>query len=56
MEVVEAVLKARGYDVHYVSGTFGTRLEEQVKEFQKDEGLDPDGIVGDLTRAALFRF
>lgn len=56
VEVVEAVLKARGYDVHYVSGTFGTRLEEQVKEFQKDEGLDPDGIVGDLTRAALFRF
>ena len=34
-------------------GRFGPRLQARVREFQRAEGLDPDGIVGTLTKAAI---
>ena len=36
-----------------VDGDFGPQTELAVKEFQRRVGLDPDGIVGPLTRAQL---
>ena len=33
---------------------FGIRLVKQVKRFQRDMNLDDDGIVGPLTRRALY--
>lgn len=37
----------------YEDGIFGPLTEEAVKEFQKANGLVPDGIVGDKTWAKL---
>jgi len=39
-----------------VDGDFGPRTELAVKEFQRRVGLDPDGIVGPLTRAELTKY
>jgi len=33
----------------YADGIFGRLTEERVKEFQRDNGLKPDGIVGPAT-------
>lgn len=38
----------------FVDGVFGKLTEEAVKEFQRTNGLKPDGIVGDKTWAKLF--
>ena len=37
----------------YQDGIFGALTEEAVIEFQKANGLTPDGIVGDNTWAKL---
>jgi hypothetical protein len=51
--VLQAVLAARGYPVHYVDGAFGAYLEDIVKDFQKaafpDTPSEWDGIVGPKT-------
>ncbi len=50
---------SKGIDVEYlqkllfVDGIFGKVTEQAVKDFQKDNGLDVDGIVGSDTWAAL---
>ena len=36
-----------------VDGVFGAKTEARVREFQRNNGLVPDGVVGNLTRAAL---
>jgi len=36
-----------------VDGRFGSRTQARVMAFQNQQGLDADGIVGPLTRAAL---
>ena len=55
--VLQAVLRARGFPVHDVDGTFGTFLEGIVKDFQKtafpDQPAEWDGIVGPKTWAKL---
>ena len=42
-----------GYDPGTVDGTFGPNTERVVKEFQTNNGLDADGIVGPRTWTAL---
>ena len=53
-ECQEDLLKL-GYDVGPTGadGKFGKNTEAAVKEFQKDQGLTADGIVGHATWAAL---
>ena len=55
--VLQAVLRARGFPVHDVDGTFGTFLEGIVKDFQKtafpDQPAEWDGIVGPKTWGKL---
>jgi N-acetylmuramoyl-L-alanine amidase len=51
------MLKDAGYDVGKwgCDGEFGNDTNRAVVEFQKDKGLEADGIVGPLTWAALFK-
>lgn len=55
VEELQKILKKYGYDIGRtgIDGIFGKRTEQAVKEFQKDEGLKTDGIVGPETRKAL---
>lgn len=50
---LQQMLTERGYDTRGIDGRFGPNTTEAVKRFQSDHGLDPDGIVGPLTWAAL---
>ena len=36
-----------------VDGVFGNRTDARVREFQRNKGLTPDGVVGKDTKAAL---
>ena len=53
VEVLQAVLKARGLLATNPDGIFGSHLETIVKKFQQMQGLAVDGVVGPLTWAAL---
>lgn len=55
VEVLCAVLKARGWGVNYITDEFGSFLDGRVREFQQAYQLDRDGIVGPLTWAALLK-
>lgn len=48
-------LKDLGYNPGTIDGIFGPRTERAVKNFQADQGLVVDGIVGKLTWGALAR-
>ena len=50
--LLQALLKCRGYNV-LVDGIWGTLLTDKVKQFQKENGLEPDGAVGPLSWAKL---
>ncbi|MEL1133639.1 glycosyl hydrolase family 18 protein [Desulfitobacterium sp. THU1] len=52
---VQARLSELGYLPGPIDGIFGVRTEAAVKQFQRDRGLIPDGIVGPLTYNALFQ-
>lgn len=49
---IQAKLVNAGYDIE-VDGNFGPETLEAVKSFQKDKGLEVDGIVGQITYKAL---
>ncbi|WP_066190350.1 peptidoglycan-binding protein [Gracilibacillus timonensis] len=51
---IQQRLNALGFNVGNVDGIFGEGTEEGVKAFQKDNRLNPDGIVGKLTWDKLF--
>ena len=42
-----------GYDVGGVDGAFGRGTDVALRQFQRDNNLDDDGILGDQTAAAL---
>ncbi len=52
VEEVQQLLKDLGY-LDKVTGYFGTDTESAVKEFQENNGLTADGIVGSGTLAKL---
>ena len=56
VEVMTPLLKARGFDIHYVTDEFGTFSEERLKEFQKAYGLEPSGIADKPTWVELTKF
>ncbi len=50
---IQRVLKEWGYYTGAVDGIFGTATRNAVVSFQKANGLNPDGIVGSKTLAAM---
>lgn len=55
VEVLQAVLKARGYQLNYISGKFDDVCEKAVNAFKKDAGLGVPGVVGTKTWAKLLK-
>ena len=51
--ILQARLNELGYNCGTVDGKFGNKTEEQVKKFQRDNGLNDDGIVGEETLKKL---
>ena len=54
--VLQAVLKARGYDSGAIDGALGDRTVAALQAFQTAAGLYVDGICGPLTWAALLKY
>lgn len=52
--IMQIALAELGYLTGAADGNFGTGTETAVKNFQKAQGLDDDGIAGRLTLEALF--
>ena len=50
---IQKALKEKGYYDYTVDGIFGTRTQSAVKNFQRNNGLTPDGIAGENTLKAL---
>jgi cell wall-associated NlpC family hydrolase len=50
---IQQRLNALGYNAGAVDGDFGSMTKSAVAIFQKDRGLEPDGIVGASTYQAL---
>lgn len=50
--LLQALLKCHGYNV-LVDGIFGDALTHKVKQFQSENGLNPDGAVGNMSWAKL---
>jgi cell wall-associated NlpC family hydrolase len=50
---IQAKLGALGYSAGPADGEFGPATTAAVKAFQKDRGLDADGVVGQATYRAL---
>ena len=51
---IQERLKELKYFTGEATGDFGERTETAVKNFQKRNGLSPDGIVGENTREVLY--
>jgi putative chitinase len=51
--ILQKRLKELNYAVGWTDGIFGRRTDNAVTAFQKDQGIEPDGIVGPITWAKL---
>ena len=50
---LQSVLGELGYDCGAADGIFGKRTEAQLMSFQREEGLEPDGIFGPTAKAKI---
>ena len=53
--IAEGFSAAKGYYRGNIDAIFGNRMEEAVRNFQKAEGLVPDGVIGRDTWSRIFR-
>jgi peptidoglycan hydrolase-like protein with peptidoglycan-binding domain len=53
VSVLQFHLARHGFPTDSLNSNFGPGTAEQVRRFQRSVGLEPDGIVGRKTRAAL---
>jgi uncharacterized protein (TIGR02594 family) len=51
---IQQALKNKGFDPGAIDGVWGRKTIAAVKQFQSQQGLTADGIVGTKTKAALF--
>lgn len=52
----QAVLKKIGYNLGPIDGVFGSQMRQAVIEYQRNNGLTPDGIIGTNTYNFLRKF
>ncbi|KAF5078874.1 Zinc D-Ala-D-Ala carboxypeptidase [anaerobic digester metagenome] len=52
---IQTALNDRGYGPLKIDGRDGPKTKKAIAAFQKDAGLEPDGLVGPLTENRLFR-
>lgn len=52
---LQRFLTAIGFDVGGIDGAYGTKTLAGVRQFQENQGLKPDGVVGSQTRTAIHR-
>lgn len=50
---VQQALNDQGYDCGEVDGIMGKKSKQALKDFQADNGLTVDGIIGDQVKNAL---
>lgn len=50
---LQSFLMERSYSIGSATGYFGTKTLEAVKQFQRNNALVPDGIVGPKTFAVI---
>ena len=50
---LQAILNAKGFDCGEIDESFGKNTDKAVRAFQKDNGLEMDGIVGSATWTKL---
>lgn len=55
VSTMQQALAELGYLNGAADGNFGTGTQTAVKNFQKDNGLDADGIAGKMTLEALYK-
>jgi len=53
--LIQAALYSKGFDTGGVDAIFGSKTRSAVRQFQSDNGLSVDGIVGENTAYTLFR-
>jgi len=55
VRMAQTLLFEKGYDLGKcgIDGDFGSATQKAVKNFQKDNGLTADGVIGDATWSAL---
>lgn len=51
---IQQALKGKGFDPGEIDGIWGRNTIAAVKQFQRQQGLEVDGIVGPQTTTALF--
>ena len=54
VKAIQDALKAKGYLTGASDGNFGTGTKTAVENFQKENGLDVDGIAGAKTLEKLY--
>lgn len=54
--IVQSVLKKMGFYSGKVNGVYNTSIEEAVKQFQTQNGILADGVVGPVTYKALEKY
>jgi 3D (Asp-Asp-Asp) domain-containing protein len=55
VQLIQTKLADAGYYTGEVDGVFGSMMVQAVQAFQRSNGLSPDGVVGEQTRAYLER-
>ena len=53
MRFAQQLLESKFIPVGGIDGIFGANTKNAVITFQRENGLDPDGIIGPLTWARL---
>ena len=56
VKLIQSLLIRIGYNPGPVDGIFGQITREAVREFQLDNGLEPDGVAGPATWSRFERF